>query len=843
MCTGVVTVLPEKGTVIKFKNFNRKQNCPFVIYADFESLLQSSDISDNDNTDTNHSPNTTTLHHHVPAAFAYYIVSNIDQSYNHYVSYRGTDCVDKFIDAIYKDVARIHKVLTTNTPIIFNEKDELNFLNAKLCHICNHFLFSDRVRDHCHITGAYRGAAHNLCNLQYKRPGFVPIFFHNLSGYDSHLFIKKLGEAPGAVKVIPKTKENYISITKFIPIENEYFQLRFVDSFKFLGTSLEKLTETLQKRDFLHLRKYFCNEKEFQLLTRKGVFPYEYMNKWESFQEKSLPSIDFFYNSLTNETVSREDYEHAQLVWKQFNIKNLGEYTDLYLQTDVLLLTDIFEKFRSTCKQHYDLDPAFYLTTPSLSFDAMLLKTGVELELIDDFNILKMIQSGIRGGVCMTSQRYAKANNIYLQHYEPSQLDSYLVYIDCNNLYGYSMCQYLPLSNFRFLENHEISALNITEIPNDSEIGYILEVDIIYPKHLHDKHNDLPFCPEKCIPPGGTQYKLVPNLYDKYYYVIHYVHLKTCLKHGLKLQKIHRVITFKQAPYLKQYIDMNTNLRQKATSVFEQDFCKLMNNSIFGKTLENTEKRVQVRLVNQWTDNSNKTKKKISADKLIASPNFHSATVFTENFIAVQLKPDIITLDKPIYIGFAVLELSKSHMYDFHYSVYKKQYGKRLQMCYTDTDSFVYYIQTKDYFEDLRLNFLSYFDTSNYSADNKYLLPVQNKKVPGLFKDEMNGQMITEFVGLRSKVYCIKTINDVIKKAKGVKKPIVRGFQISDYEKTLFERKVIKRKNILFKSIKHEIFTQSVNKVALSANDDKRLISDNQIFTKAWGHTTILFGS
>lgn len=845
LCTGIVTVLPEKGTVIKFKHFDRKQNVPFVIYADFESLLEPTETSDYDTDTTDrHTPNTTTLHHHIPAAFGYYIVCNADPSHNRYFSYRGTDCVDRFIKEIYKDVAKIYRVLSTNTPIIFNENDELNFLNAKRCHICNHFLFSDRVRDHCHITGSYRGAAHSLCNLQYKRPSFVPIFFHNLSGYDCHLFIKKLGEAPGNVKVIPKTKENYISFTKFIPIDNEYFQLRFVDSFKFLDTSLEKLTTTMQKSDFLHLRKYFCNDKEFNLLTRKGVFPYEYMNKWQCFEEKYLPPIEYFNNALTNEEVSLKDYNHAQSVWNQFKIRNLGEYTDLYLQTDVLLLTDIFEKFRATCKQHYDLDPAFYLTTPSLSFDAMLLKTGIELELIDDFNMLKMIQSGIRGGVCMASLRYAKANNIYLPHFDPSQLDSFLIYIDCNNLYGHSMCQYMPLSNFRFLQNHEINALNITQIPDDSDYGYILEVDIIYPKDLHVKHNDLPFCPEKCIPPGGTHYKLVPNLYDKYSYVIHYIHLKTCLKHGLKLKKIHRVITFKQSPYLKQYIDMNTRLRQEATSVFEQDFCKLMNNSIFGKTLENTEKRVDVCLVNQWADNDNKTKKKITADRLIARPNFHSASVFTENLVAIQLKPDLIILDKPIYIGFAVLELSKSHMYDFHYSVFKRFYDNRLQMCYTDTDSFLYYIHTKDYFKDLRMHFLSYFDTSCYDVGNKFLLPVQNKKVPGLFKDEMEGDMVKEFVALRSKVYSIKTIGvvkpHVIKKAKGVKEAVIRNLKFSQYEKSLFQGDVIKRKNILFKSIKHEIFTQSVNKVALSAKDDKRLICDNQISTKAWGHTSIL---
>ncbi|XP_063537662.1 uncharacterized protein LOC134747016 isoform X1 [Cydia strobilella] len=841
LCSGIVTELPEKGTVIKFKNYERKQNMPFVIYADFESILpRASECHCGTDCTLHSSDNTETLQHHTPAAFAYYVVCSVDSAYNRYVTYRGFDCVDKFVDLIYKDIAEIKKILDANTPMQFNPSDEISFNSATRCHICNNFLFSDKVRDHCHISGCYRGAAHSYCNLRFKTPSFVPIYFHNLSGYDAHLFMKKLGVARGTMKLVAKTKENYVSFTKFIPIEDDFFQLRFVDSFKFLGTSLEKLVNTMKREDFVHLRRFFPKSNQFQLLTRKGVYPYEYMNDWERYNEQCLPPEKCFYSSLSNENVSHEDYEHACLVWKEFNIENLGEYTDLYLKTDVLLLADIYEKFRDTCRKNYSLDPAYYLTAPSLTFDAMLLITGVELELIDDFNMLSMIQNGIRGGVCLCPHRQAKANNKYIPGYNPSQPDSYVIYIDCNNLYGYSMCQYLPLSNFRFLEQHEIDALDITQVPNEAKYGFILEVDLIYPKDLHKEHNDLPFCPEKCIPPGGKSSKLVPNLYDKYFYVIHYVHLKTCLKHGLKIKKVHRVITFMQDSYLQQYIDLNTKLRQKASSKFEQDLFKVMINSLFGKTLENNYKKVNVQLVNQWNDITNLTKKKTSAAELIARPNFHSISIFSDNLVAVQMSSDHVMLDKPIYIGFTVLELSKSHMYDFHYSVFKPMYGNRLQLCYTDTDSYIYHIQTKNYYNDLKTSLLPYFDTSNYSIDNVHRLPIQNKKVPGLFKDELDGKYIIEFVGLRSKLYCVKTNEDVIQKAKGVSKSVIREFGIRHYEKSLIRGDVIKKKNILFRSIKHEIFTQSVNKIILSANDDKRMISDDKISTRAWGHTSIL---
>lgn len=451
-----------------------------------------------------------------------------------------------------------------------------------------------------------------------------------------------------------------------------------------------------------------------------------------------------------------------------------------------------------------------------------------------------MLQSGIRGGVVMASHRHAKANNEFILDYDPLLPDSYIVYIDCNNLYGYSMCQSLPLSDFRFLDESEVDQLDVNNVSDDAEFGFILEVDLIYPKELHWAHNDLPFCPEKDIPPGGKNEKLIPNLYDKFNYIIHYVHLKTCLKHGLILRKVYRVITFRQSPYLKQYIDLNTNLRQQATSTFEQDFFKLLNNSVFGKTLENNRKKVKVELVNQWNDQNNRTKKRNNAEKLIASPNFHSASVFTDSLVAIQLKPDRIILDKPLYIGFTVLELSKSHMYDFHYSVAKPFYGDRLKMCYTDTDSFIYHIKTKHFYKDLEENFLKYFDTSNLSVDNIYGLPIMNKKVPGLFKDEMGGKIITEFVGLRSKLYCIKNTETEIKKAKGVKSCVVRDLKIDDYKNTLLTAEVIRKKNVLFKSIKHEVFTRAVNKIALSSSDDKRLISQGKTSSRAWGHFSIL---
>lgn len=364
---------------------------------------------------------------------------------------------------------------------------------------------------------------------------------------------------------------------------------------------------------------------------------------------------------------------------------------------------------------------------------------------------------------------------------------------------------------------------------------YILEVDMMYPDHLHNLHSDLPFAPEKFIPIGGKTPKLIANLYDKYNYIIHYVHLKECLRNGLVLKKIHRILKFRQDNFLKKYIDLNTKLRQSASTPFEKDFFKLLNNSIFGKTIENKRKQVDVKLVTRWNDNWNKTNKSLGAEKLIAKPNLKSISIFNENFIAVQLSHERLILDRPIYIGFAVLEYSKQHLYNFHYNFIRNKYGDNAKLCYTDTDSLLYLIQTPDFYKDMRDN-IHEFDTSNFNVNNPYCIPRVNEKVPGLFKDELGGDIITEFIGLRAKLYSIKTLKTQIKKAKGVSKPITKSLNTTNYKQTLFNNVELKRKMNMIKSIGHVLYSQEVNKVILKRADDKIQVQSNQINTLPWGH-------
>ena len=543
------------------------------MYADFETIIKplqpdcvpSSSVL----TSSLSSSSTSNVAVHEPFSFGYYIKCNYNDSLSKYVSFRGKNASSEFLKNIREDLVYIFdNHLNKFTPMSpLTDSENASYISATRCHICNDQLISDKVRDHCHLSGKYRGPAHSDCNLNYKIQKFIPIFFHNLSGYDSHLFIKELWceKHPNDIlQVIPATDEKYISFSIKIlrentgTFKNKYLELRFLDSFRFLSSSLENLASSLKEAEFAETKKAF-QYSNVDLILKKAIFPYEYLSSFEKLNESQLPSKEYFYSSISNSHISDEEYAHANNIWNRFNIKSLGEYSDIYLKIDVFLLTDIIEKFRNVCLSMYGLDPAHFYTLPGFSWSAMLKYTKVELELISDLEMIQFIKKGIRGGISYCSKRYAKANNKYMKEYDQNIPSSFLIYLDANNQYGWAMSQALPYGNFKWCTDSEMENLSINNMDSDENVGYILEVDIEYPKELHDEHNDYPFCAEKMASPisCNNMAKLIPNLHNKSRYIIYHKNLIQSVKHGLKLKHIHRALKFNQSCWLKKYIELN----------------------------------------------------------------------------------------------------------------------------------------------------------------------------------------------------------------------------------------------------------------------------------------------
>ena len=603
----------------KFGHFKNMIKAPYVVYADTESIIRPT------TTPTTNS-NTTQTSEHVPCSY-FYIVVRSDGEVTNMSTYCGEDCMDEFFSNLECEMEKIRNDLKNIRSLEMTKEDRDRHRAADLCWVCDgpfrpykdgdkHGLW--KVKDHDHITGKYRGPAHSKCNLLLKIMPYhtpVPVFFHNLKNYDAHHLMSAIGRTEVKETVCtdkngqPLTYEDKKGVEKKVTVRDggitaivqnmeklisfSWGQFRFVDSYAFLSSSLGQLVTNTPKQN-LSITRLYIEHCLFKLITRKGVFPYEYMDSFDRFVEKELPPKESFYSSLSQENISEEDYKHAQQVWDTFSCKSLKDYHDVYLGSDVLLLADVFENFRKTAMATYGLDPAHYLTLPGYSWDALLKCTNVSLELITDPDMYLFIEKGLRGGISMVSHRHARANNPRMENYDPSQPNSFLQYLDANNLYGWAMSQPMPTRGFQWIDYSD----QILDTPADSSTGFILEVDLAYPPALHADHNDYPLAPEKMtvskdqmspyqkmlIDGLGVSSisceKLVPNLQPKIRYVLHYRNLQLYLKLGMKLEKVHKVLEFQQSPWMQPYIQKNTELRKLATNDFEKDFYKLMNNAV-----------------------------------------------------------------------------------------------------------------------------------------------------------------------------------------------------------------------------------------------------------------------
>ena len=827
-----------KNTKFTYKAFHNELQPLKVIYADIESSIK-------DNI-------------HYPAAVASYEVwhSHLSKQQNTtpIQSWSGEDCIISFLGYLDQTAQEQHirDSKLTRQSMNLTSQQQKEFEICTHCPRCN-TKFDDKahkkVRDHCHITGAFRSALCHTCNSKlYLSRRKLPVIFHNFKCYDAHQIIKHgLGKFKHwQLEVIAQTKEKFMSLTARIPVDKTkegkdvYFNVVFLDSYQFMSSSLASLVNDLDSLPFTEVLQRDKPNLKNDTIKRKGVFPYSYFDSLNRLKESSLPPQSAFKNDLNGEECSEEDYQLAQIAWQEFDCQSFGDYLMAYLKLDVLLLACVFEKFRLKTLEQDGLDPIHFVSLPGLSFMSAFKMSGVVIDLLSDLEMYTFFERGIRGGMTFTNQHLVR-NKTFIYKYQT--YTKHLAYIDVNNLYGHSLSMPLPHSEFCWVEDlSDFTPQFILSLDEEGEWGYTLEVDLGYPHYLHDKTADLPLAPEsghithdmfsdfmksfyQTLNPNRvykSSRKLLLTQYNRKHYIVHFAVLKFYLRMGLTLDKVHRVVKYKQKTWLKEYIDFNSQQRASSNNAFDKDFYKLKNNALFGKTMENTRRRINYKLV---TDEN-------KFDKLARSPLFHDRDVITEDIVGVHMLKNKVTLDKPVFVGQAVLDYSKLEMYNLFYKTLPQSpLIKKLKLVGGDTDSFFLAITT-----DARISLTDVFnslsqhlDTSNYPPSHPSY-SIANKAKLGCFKDETAGQTLEEMILLRPKMYSMKykDTDACIKRAKGISRHLVKNMRHITYKKAFLEKKTTHVQMTILRSKQHMIQTTTFNKRALSAWEDKRCwLSEN----------------
>ena len=858
-----------------WKKYFHKNPLYFRIYADFEA--------DNEKDNSIVGNRTTNIYKQNPVLNGYYIVSELEDvlKSGYYQSPLGYNNVDWFVDEVIKlENKMAFYFKETKKDIIMKQEDEEDYKNNNICRFCEKIIEFDKVKDHCHLTGNYRGPAHSKCNINVtqKQSNFIPFIFHNFSNYDCHMFFKKLvNKKKDKVdfEIIPKTNEEYISVT--------YGCIRFIDSYRFLSSGLDSLVKTLvdnSNKTLKNLKEEIVDNDEilnivneiiendktikdlkeeikkleealldymgendlkilktefsdkWKFLTKKLAYPYEYFNSIDDYNKTvdNLEKKDFF-SKLKNKCPNDEEIERTMDIIERFNIKNGVQLTEIYLKSDVLLLACVFEKFTKVSVNEFGINPLFCVSLPGYTWQCGLKYTGINLQTLQDKDMILLLEINIRGGISsIMGDRYIKSDD-----------DKKILYIDANNLYGHSMSQYLPYDEIKFDNNVKLEDILIT--PDDSNIGYFVEVDLKYPDNIKQKTKNFPFAPEnkKINPDNFNDYmkeikpdnytstkKLICDFSDKKNYLIHYRMLKFYIRHGMIVDKIHNLIPFRQNRWLEKYISFNTQKRNKAKNDFEKDFYKLLNNAFYGKTMENVRNRLKIKFIKK-----DDHKEIIKQQSKLTFNGIHKSY---DNCDSYTFKQNEVLMDKPIYLGFTVLELSKLLMYETYYDKLQPYFRQEnIQLHYMDCDSFVLSIETENINNDLR-NLEYLFDFSNLDKNHE-LFSNKNKKVVGKFKIETPKNIwIDEFVALRSKCYAFKCGDDSKNKLKGISKSYSKNIKFDEYYNCLFGREYqYECDNYILRSINHEMVLQKVKKSTLSIFDDKRCYINN-IESNPWNY-------
>ena len=541
--------IPAKETHVKWNKYYQKMPIYSIIIADFEA--RNEPIINQDNIESK----TIDVCKQIPVCNGLNVINKINDmpiKMDYYESTIGENNLMWFITKINDIEFRMSEFFKQNLKPKITNKSEKLFLKAKFCWLCdiNFVNIKEKVRHYCKMTGRYLGTAHQCCIDYINKVNlhkFIPDLYHNFSKYDCHMFFNELINAsPNKfnIGVIPRNNEEYMSVN--------YGCIKFLDSMRFQQASLEKLTESLKDIDYIHLKKHFPDH--WKLLKNKLAYPYEFYKKLEDY-EKPIEELleagkEAYFSKTKNEIPDQDEIERTNKIIKLFNIKNGRQLTELYCKADIILLSDIFEKFIDVSKTEFAVNPLYHISLPGTTWSNGLKYSKLELELIKNVDLFQMFESGIRGGI----------SGIFGDRYIESDNNTVILHVDMNNLYGFAMLFHLPTGNFQIYENDSITESFINKVLNTHDCcdtGYVLIVDLMYPDNIKYKSKNFPFCPEnKTIDPVNyTEYmkehqpkphrptsKLICDQTNKEYYIVHYRNLKFYLRMGMIIKKVHRKV-------------------------------------------------------------------------------------------------------------------------------------------------------------------------------------------------------------------------------------------------------------------------------------------------------------
>ncbi|KAG1653152.1 hypothetical protein GQR58_025779 [Nymphon striatum] len=733
---------PPKDPKFFFKNYSKTMEPSHILFADFECII-------------------TDEGEHLPIAAGYIRWSNYE-NYT-YESYCGLDCVSWFVKQIKAEMTYVKMWYECNSIKLhgLNKEERKKLItDSPYCYMCKKNVnLTNAVLDHCHLTGNLRGVCCVKCNSTLKLSrNSLKIVIHNLRGYDGHLLMKfgLSKEQNCSISVIAHSSEKYLTFSVMF-FGQENFRLQFIDSYQHLSASLSVLFESLKKdeakitNDLKNIYPLLTDE----VIMKKGTFCYEYLNSENKLSEKQLPTRDMFYNRLINEECSHANYDIAKKAWFQFDCDSLKDYLMGYLRMDVYQLADIFINYTNMCKNYYGLYPVNYVSLPGLSLDAALKSSNIMLDLITDRQMLLDFKTSIRGGLVFLNKHHSIANIPKTEGYDPKSPQKQIIVVDENNLYGFSMQNYLPKGNFKYINEFDFNNV-------DEKYGYFFVVDLAYPSKIHDLTCDFPLASEHMkitddmlsdymknlpIKKGAPTQKLTLNQFDKIEYKVFYPVLKFYLEMGMKITKIHRIIKYDQEPFLKSYIDFNSRMRQNSTTDFGKSFFKLLNNSVFGKLCENLTNRTNFKLCTNETQLA----------KVLAHPQIKQSYFFDDNLTGHSIDITEVEMNRPLAIGSCILDLSKLIMYDLFYKKLKPIFPN-IRILASDTDSFFLEIHNMSHDKIIKTMW-PILDTSNYDKNHKYF-SLTNKAKLGYIKDEGCGSPFLEAVFLKPKMYSLLSTDD-----------------------------------------------------------------------------------